>query len=46
MKEVRYPAGKVLFRRGDHGDGMYLVVRGILRIEEIGREAAAGDFIG
>ncbi|HJV49543.1 MAG TPA: cyclic nucleotide-binding domain-containing protein [Geothrix sp.] len=31
-----YPAGQVLFREGDPGDGLYLVVKGSVRISKQG----------
>ncbi len=46
MKEVRHEAGQVLFRRGDHGDGFYLVLKGELRVEELDQVAVTGDVIG
>lgn len=33
FKRREFPAGTVLFRRGEHADGFYLVERGILRAE-------------
>ncbi|CAG9970876.1 unnamed protein product [Clonostachys byssicola] len=33
FKRREYPAGTVLFRRGEEADGFYLVERGILRVE-------------
>jgi CRP-like cAMP-binding protein len=52
--EVRFPVGKVLFRTGDPGDKMYVIVEGRVRISRdvpgMGEEALAvlgpGDAFG
>ena len=47
--EVDVPAGKVLMRQGDHGDEMFIVVDGMVRIERDGRtiaERGAGTALG
>ena len=39
-EETRLPAGATLFREGDHGDALYLIATGKVRIEKGGRELA------
>ncbi len=54
MRTVFYPAGEVIFREGDPGHGLYLVLAGSVRISVLGREhqaetldlVHAGDFFG
>jgi hypothetical protein len=41
-----FPAGTVLFRKGDRADRLYYVSKGTLRIEEIGKAIGPGDVIG
>ena len=38
--ETRVPAGTTLFREGDHGDSLYLVVEGGVRVHKAGQELA------
>jgi len=48
MKSERYPAGQVLFKRGDPGDSLYLIVSGKIRIftyDEAGNEITL-SFLG
>ena len=47
--EVEVPAGAVLFRAGDAGDGLYIVVSGRMRVERGGQEIAVlgrGEVVG
>jgi signal transduction histidine kinase len=54
MRTVFFPAGEVIFREGDPGHGLYLVMAGSVRISVRGREqqpetldiVQAGDFFG
>ena len=54
MRTVFYPGGEVIFREGDPGHGLYLVLAGSVRISVRGREGhqetldivATGDFFG
>jgi hypothetical protein len=46
MREARYKAGHVLFRRGDHGDVVYIILGGHVEIEELAHIAGAGDVVG
>jgi CRP/FNR family cyclic AMP-dependent transcriptional regulator len=38
--------GKILFRRGDKGDRLYMLVSGTIRFEEIGVEIGPGTLFG
>lgn len=44
--EVELPAGRVLFRKGDAADRMYLVVSGRVSLPEIEREVGPGQPLG
>lgn len=47
--EVDVPAGRVLMRQGDHGDQMFVIVDGSVRVERDGElvaERGSGDILG
>jgi CRP-like cAMP-binding protein len=46
MKRQAYPAGTVLFRKGDLSEKIYLLVQGHVRITEIDKRLNAGALIG
>jgi CRP/FNR family cyclic AMP-dependent transcriptional regulator len=46
MSKRTYKEGEVLFRKGDAADQMFYIQKGVLRLEEIAREARPGDLIG
>lgn len=41
-----WPKGKVLFRRGDKGDGLYYVQKGSIILDEINETIEANHFLG
>jgi CRP/FNR family transcriptional regulator, cyclic AMP receptor protein len=46
MDRRRYPAGAVLFKRGDPADGLYFLAQGTLVLEELGIELYSGALLG
>ncbi|HKA35931.1 MAG TPA: cyclic nucleotide-binding domain-containing protein [Thermoanaerobaculia bacterium] len=46
MTHHRYPAGHVLFRRGDEASRMYMVLEGTVRLEELGVAVPRGQLLG
>jgi CRP-like cAMP-binding protein len=46
MQSRRYPAGTVLFRRGDPADRIYFLAEGRLRLDEIGLVLEPGTLLG
>ena len=46
MDQVKFPAGHVLFRAGDPADRMYLVLRGSVRLSELGVAIGPGHLVG
>jgi hypothetical protein len=46
MKKETWPAGDVLFRKGDPPDSMVLIKSGSLLLEEIGHRVREGDVLG
>ncbi len=46
MKSVRFPAGHILFHKGDVADRFYMLIKGELLLEEIGKELRVGDVFG
>lgn len=46
MNAGRYPAGTVLFSRGDPADKVYVLARGAVRIVEFERKLKPGDLFG
>ena len=49
MDEADVPAGRVLMQQGHHGDEMYVIASGNVRIERDGRlirERGSGDTVG
>lgn len=46
MTQQRFKAGDILFRKGDASLGMFYVVEGVVRLEEIDRKFGAGDMLG
>jgi NTE family protein len=46
LEPVDVPAGEVIFRQGDAGEGLFVVVSGRLRVSVAGDMAAAGDVAG
>ena len=46
MTHRRYPAGHVLFRRGEAANDMYMVLEGTVRLEELGIAVSRGQLLG
>jgi CRP/FNR family cyclic AMP-dependent transcriptional regulator len=46
MSHQRFPPGHVLFRLGDPANSMYLVLKGSVRLVELGVTVGSGDLIG
>jgi hypothetical protein len=46
MSPMSAKAGETLFRRGDQADAMYLITRGLVRLEEFGVEIRPGEVVG
>ncbi|MGH8603091.1 MAG: Crp/Fnr family transcriptional regulator [Gammaproteobacteria bacterium] len=46
MTKRHAPKGEVLFRKGDPAHDMYYIVRGTIRLTEIGVERGVGNMIG
>jgi CRP-like cAMP-binding protein len=46
MRSNRLRAGTVLFRKGDHGDRLYLLAEGRIEFVEIGTSMAPGQIFG
>src|SRR5581483_6956359 len=45
MRATRHKAGDELFRRGDHGDVVYMVLSGQVEIEELAHAAGPGELV-
>lgn len=46
MKSTRHPADRVLFRKGDPADRLYVILSGGIRLEEIGVRLGPGEILG
>src|SRR5947209_9217703 len=46
MREARHRAGEVLFRRGEHGEVVYMILSGQVEIDELARIAGPGEVVG
>ena len=46
MTEARFPAGSVIFDKGDPADRLYVVLDGEVRVEEVGHEICTGGIFG
>lgn len=46
MKEQAFPAGQVIFRKGDTADQLYYIAKGKVRLPEIDQELSEGHIFG
>lgn len=46
MREKRFRAGEIIFRKGDFADSLYMVVSGEVRLPEIDARLAPGELLG
>ena len=46
MRKRSYKNGSVLFRKGDHAEEMFYIVRGRCRVKELSLELTSGDMVG